>query len=164
MAPLMAATAYAAYGWIDAARDALDRAVKGPAWEAAVEQRLFVEALLDTFEGERTASMEKADALERMPMPPAGPFARARVARLRRGIAAMARAFAHSAKHADEKWLRAAAVTSPLIHWAMRYAAAVVAIDRGNKTRAHKLLEGAPEWPEQSAFRSFHEQLADQIA
>ena len=43
MAPLMIATAYASHGWNDAARTALGRAAKGPAWEAAREQRLFVE-------------------------------------------------------------------------------------------------------------------------
>ncbi len=32
MAPLMTATAYAAYGFIDEARNALTRAAKGPAW------------------------------------------------------------------------------------------------------------------------------------
>jgi hypothetical protein len=159
MAPLMTATAYAAYGWIEAARTALDRAVKGPAWDAALEQRLFVETLLDTFEGERGAAMAKAEELERLPLPPAGPFARVRIARLRRGIAAMARAFAHRATKTDDKRLAAAASASPLIHWAMRYAAAVVAIDRGDKPGAHRLLVGAPEWPKESAFRIFHEEL-----
>jgi len=164
MAPLMAATAYASYGWIEAARNALERAVKGPAWEAALEQRLFVEALLDTFEGDQAHALAKAEALERMPMPRSGPIARARIARLRRGVSAMARAFAHTAKQADEKVLKAAAVASPLIHWAMRYALAIVAVDRGDKDEAQKLLVGAPEWPKQSAFRSFHEELAGRLA
>ena len=164
MAPLMAATAYAAYGWIDAARDALDQAVKGPAWDAALEQRLFVETLLDTFEGERNAAISKAERLVSMPMPPAGPFARARIARLRKGLAAMARAFAHRADEADSHSLRAAASASPLIHWAMRYASAVIAIDQGHPGEAHKLLEGAPGWPEQSAFRAFHDELTARLA
>jgi hypothetical protein len=163
MAPLMAATAYAAYGWIEAGRRALERAVKGPAWDAALEQRLFVETLLDTFEGERAQALEKAEALERLPLPSAGPFARARIARLRRGIAAMARAFAHSTKQSDAKSLRKAAVSSPLIHWAMRYALAVVAVDTGDKDQAHRLLEGAPPWPAESAFKSFHEELAAEL-
>jgi hypothetical protein len=84
MAPLMMATAYAAYGWIEAARRALSRAVKGPAWDKALEQRLFIETLLDTFEGEREAALEKASALVRLPWPTKNPFARARIARLRR--------------------------------------------------------------------------------
>jgi hypothetical protein len=163
MAPLMAATAYAAYGWIEPARRALEGAVKGPAWEAALEQRLFVEALLDTFEGEKGLSIQKAEALERLPMPRSGPFARVRIARLRRGVAAMARAFAHTAQRADEGVLRAAASASPLIHWAMRYALAIVAVDRGDKDEAHKLLFGAPEWPRQSAFKSFHDELTAQL-
>jgi hypothetical protein len=164
MAPLMAATAYAAYGWIEAARRALEGAVKGPAWEAALEQRLFVEAMLDTFEGEKALAIQKAEALERLPMPRSGPLARLKIARLRRGVGAMARAFAHRAQGADERVLRAAAVASPLIAWAMRYALAILAVDRGDKGEAYKLLVGAPEWPKQSAFRSFHEELTAQLA
>jgi hypothetical protein len=160
IAPLMAATAYAAYGWTDAARASLSRAVKGPAWEAALEQRLFVEALLDTFEGERATAMQKADVLERLPIPPAGPLARLRIARLRRGIGAMARAFAHKSKDCDLVWLRRAAAASPLVHWAMRYAGAVVAIDKGDARGARDLLDGAPSWPKESAFRVFHEELS----
>src|SRR5579859_5172185 len=101
MAPLMMATAYASYGWVEAARHALERAVKGPAWDAALEQRLFIETLLDTFEGERTTAMAKARALEDMPMPQAGWMAKKRVALLRRGLAALARAFAHESKDGD---------------------------------------------------------------
>jgi len=159
MAPLMAATAYAAYGWVDAARTALDRAVKGPAWDAAVEQRLFIEALLDTFQGDRASGVQKAEELERLPLPSAGPFARMRVARLRHGVAALARAFAHRADRSDAKKLLRAARSTPLVHWAMRYGAAVVAIDRGDMIEARQLLEGAPTWPEESAFRVFHEEL-----
>jgi hypothetical protein len=163
MAPLMAATAYAAYGWNDAARSALRRAVKGPAWDAALEQRLFVETLLDTFEGERVMAMRKAEALERMPLPHAGPLARRKVAMLRRGLAALARAFAHESKKGDARVLETAATTSPLIHWAMRYAGAVVAVDQGKREDAKALLEGAPEWPRESAFRVFHEELMARV-
>ncbi|HWL87047.1 MAG TPA: hypothetical protein VNO21_14670 [Polyangiaceae bacterium] len=159
MAPLMVATAYAAYGWIDAARTALERAVRGPAWEAALEQRLFIETLLDTFEGSRTTAVEKAEVLGKMPMPAASFFARLRIARLRRGLLAMARAFAHTSLDSDARALRAAASTSPLIHWAMRYAAAVIAIDQGKKGEVPSLLAGAPTWPESSAFRHFHNEL-----
>jgi hypothetical protein len=164
MAPLMAATAYASYGWTDAARGALQRAVKGPAWDAALEQRLFVETLLDTFEGEQKTAMLKAEALERLPLPDAGPFARRKVAMLRRGLGALARAFAHESRREDERVLATAATASPLIHWAMRYARAVVAIDRGRKTDARELLQGAPSWPEESAFRSFHAELEGKLA
>jgi len=159
MAPLMVATAYAAYGWIDAARTALERAVRGPAWEAALEQRLFIETLLDTFEGARGSAVEKAEVLEKMPMPAASFFARLRIARLRRGLLAMARAFAHTSRDSDARALRAAASTSPLIHWAMRYAAAVIAIDRGKKADVPSILAGAPIWPESSAFRHFHNEI-----
>jgi hypothetical protein len=159
MAPLMAATAYAAYGWVDAGRTALERAVKGPAWDAAVEQRLFVEALLDTFQGDRASGLLKAEELERMPLPSAGFLGRLRIAKLRRGLSALARAFAHRSDHADTKRLLSAASSTPLVHWAMRYGAAVVAIDRGAMVEARALLEGAPSWPEQSAFRVFDAEL-----
>jgi hypothetical protein len=164
MAPIMAATAYAAYGWLDEARNALDRAVKGPAWDAALEQRLFVETLLDTFEGQRDAAIEKAEALQKLPTFGAGLIVRYRIRRLRRGIGAFARAFAHRAAGPDSKWLRSAASTSPLVHWAMRYAAAVIAVDAGDRVRARELIEGAPEWPKESAFRAFDEELRAQLA
>jgi hypothetical protein len=160
-APLLHATAYASYGWIEAARRALSRAVKGPAWEAAFEQRLFVETLLDTFEGDRDAAMRKARELEALPMPPAGPAARRRVARLRSGLAAFARAFAHESRDGDARVLAKAAGTSPLMHWAMRYAAAIVAVDCGRARDVRALLCGAPEWPPQSAFHTYHHELID---
>jgi hypothetical protein len=159
MTPLMAATAYASYGWIDAGRTALNRAEKGPAWDAALEQRLFVEALLDTFEGERERAIEKAEALEQMPLPPASLFARRRIASLRRGVAALTRAFAHASRAGDAKVLKKAASASPLVHWAMRYALAIVEVDKGQTDRVGRLLEGAPSWPDESAFRTFHDEL-----
>ena len=159
MAPLIAATAYASYGWVEAARSALSRAAKGPAWEAALEQRLFVETLLDTFEGDRDAALEKAQELQQMPIPHGGVLARRRVASLRRGLGAVARAFAHQSTRADVKVLAKAADASPLVHWAMRYAAAIVAVDQGKVRDVRDLLAGAPEWPKESAFRVFHEEL-----
>jgi hypothetical protein len=159
MAPLLKATAYASYGWIDAGRRALDRAVRGPAWEAAIEQRLFIETLLDTFEGDRESALAKARALATMPAPAAGLLARARIARLREGLAAFARAFAHAGREGDARVLRKAAGASPLVHWAMRYAAAVLAVDGGRVAEARALLAGAPDWPKESAFREYHHEL-----
>ena len=164
MAPLMAATAYASYGWIEAARGALQRAVKGPAWDAALEQRLFVETLLDTFEGERQMAIAKAEALARLPLPDTGPLARRKIALLRRGLGALARAFAHESRRVAERVLKTAASASTHIHWAMRYARAVVAIDRGRSQDARELLIGAPSWPKESAFRVFHEELEAKLA
>ena len=164
MAPLMTATAYAAYGFIDHARNALSRAARGPAWDAAVEQRLFVEALLDVYEGERTRAMTKADELEQLPIPSAGFWMRRKIARLRRGVGAMARAFAHESRSGDEQVLTTAADSSPLVHWAMRYARAVYLVDKGRKDEARTLLDGAPEWPQESAFRAFHDELVGAIA
>src|SRR6185312_15504533 len=107
---------YAAYGFIDHARDALSRAAKGPAWEAAVEQRLFVEALLDVYEGERSRALTKAEELENLPLPNVGFWMRRKIALLRRGVGALARAFAHSSQAGDEAVLRDAASSSPLVH------------------------------------------------
>lgn len=163
MAPLMTATAYAAYGFIDAARTSLSRAARGPAWEAAVEQRLFVEALLDVYEGERTAAIDKATELEKLPLPPAGYWMRRKIALLRRGIAAMARAFAHESRAEDEQVLNRAARSSPLVHWAMRYARAVFLVDKGRKNEALELLASAPPWPAESVFRAFHDELLGHI-
>jgi hypothetical protein len=163
MAPLMTATAYAAYGFIDAARHSLSRAARGPAWEAAVEQRLFVEALLDVYEGERMSAMTKASELEQLPLPPAGYWMRRKIALLRRGIAAMTRAFAHESRAGDEQVLHRAARSSPLVHWAMRYARAIFLVDNGRKNEALELLAAAPPWPAESAFRAFHEELVGHI-
>jgi hypothetical protein len=159
VAPLLRATAYASYGWIEAARRALSKAVKGPAWEAALEQRLFVETLLDTFEGERETAMRKAEVLEALPMPSAGLLARRRIALLRRGLGALTRAFAHASHEGDAELLGRAAGASPLVHWAMRYAKAVVEVDRGRSREVRALLAGAPEWPTESAFHEYHEEL-----
>lgn len=159
MAPLLQATAYAAYGWVEAARRALERAGRGPAWDAALEQRLFVETLLDTFEGERDAAVRKAETLAALPMPDAGMFARRRIASLRRGLVAMARAFAHASREGDARILSRAATASPLVHWAMRYASAIVALDGGRAGDVPVLLSGAPEWPADSAFHAYHGEL-----
>jgi hypothetical protein len=164
MAPLLKATAYASYGWSEAARRALGRAVKGPAWDEAIEQRLFVETLLDTFEGDRSAAIRKAEVLQALPMPSAGPLVSRRIALLRRGLAALARAFAHASREGDARLLDKAASASPLVHWAMRYAAAVVAVDGGRASEVPALLSGAPAWPAESAFHTYHEELLARAA
>lgn len=159
MAPLMAATAYAAYGFMDAARRALEAAQRGPAWEAALEQRLFVSTLLDVYEGEREEALEKAAALEGLPLPEAGFLLRRKVERLRAGVAAIARAFAHRSREGDLALLDRAAKASPLVHWATRYAEAIIRVDAGEADAARELLEEAPSWPRESAFHDFHEEL-----
>lgn len=157
--PLLHATAFAATGHTDRARTALSRASSEEAWPAAYEHRLLVETLLDSFEGERSASLDKAEKLRNLPMPPVGTELRARVALLREGVAAVARAFAHQPEDRDALLLWEAARRNALIHWPLRYAAAVVCIDRGKKAEARELLADAPNWPEDSAFRSFHAEL-----
>jgi hypothetical protein len=159
MEPLVTAAAFAACGWVEQARTALGRSVRGPAWDAAIEHRLFVETLLDAFEGDRAGALAKAARLGTLPLPFAGPMLQGRVQVLRDALAAFARAFAHLGTPGDLALLERASRKSPLVHWAMLYAAAVVAIDLGNLAHAKKLLANAPPWPEGSAFCAFHEEL-----
>lgn len=163
MAPLMTATAFAANGWVDQARAALAAAQRGPAWDAALEHRLFLESLLLTFEGDRDEAVRQAERLARLPVPEVDPPMRERIATLRGAVGALARAFAHKTEQGDTDLLDRAARISPLVHWAMRYASAVVAIDQGDSAKARALLEGAPEWPAESAFRTFHAEIAAHV-
>ena len=163
MRPLITAAAFASCGWLEQARTAMERSARGPAWDAALEHRLFVETLLDAFEGDRETALQKASRLCSLPMPVAGPFMRSRVRALREALTAFARAFAHASREGDLALLERASNKSPLVHWAMRYAAAVAAVDRGQPTHAKRLLETAPRWPEGSAFRSFHTELASVV-
>ncbi len=161
MAPLMTATAFAANGWIEEARAALASAERGPAWDAALEHRLFLESLLLTFEGDRDEAMRSAERLARMPMPQVDHAVQERISTLRGAVVALTRAFAHKTERGDAVLLERAAAMSPLVHWPMRYAGAVIAIDEGDPAKARAMLEGAPVWPSQSAFRLFHEELVD---
>jgi hypothetical protein len=163
MGPLMTATAFAAYGWVGQARAALAAAERGPAWDAALEHRLFLDALLLTFEGDRDGALEQAGRLERLPLPSAGTGLRGRVQMLRVAAGALARAFAHRSRAGDREALERASESSPLVFWAMRYAAAVVAIDQRSFAQARGLLAGAPEWPAESTFRAFHDEILAQI-
>lgn len=159
MGPLMTATAFAANGWVEQARAALAEAQRGPAWEAALEHRLFLDALLLTFEGDRDEAIRQAERLVRLPVPNAPAPMRERIEILRGAIGALTRAFAHRTELGDGDLLDRAAAISPLVHWAMRYASAVLAIDEGNGDRARALLDGAPDWPSESAFRTFHQEI-----
>lgn len=162
--PLMTATAFAAHGWVERARAALSEAERGPAWDASLEHRLFLDALLLTFEGDVDTAIEQAERLQRMPVPPAPPSLVQRIQVLRRAVLALARAFAHQSLDGDAQLLLEASAASPLVHWAMRYAAAVVAIDAGEMLEATRLIELAPEWPSESCFGRFHEEITTEIA
>lgn len=161
MAPLMTATAFAANGWVEQARAALAAAERGPAWDAALEHRLFLESLLLTFEGDRDEAMRQADRLARMPVPEVERTIQERITTLRGAVAALTRAFAHKTEQGDADLVAHAANISPLVHWAMRYAGAVIAIDEGDSAKARGLVEGAPDWPSESAFRMFHDEIVD---
>lgn len=159
MAPLMTATAFAAFGRVKDARRALDNAAKGPAWEAALEHRLFLDAILSAFEGDRERASEVATRLHALPMPSRAEV-RERIGSLRDAVSALVRAFSHSAEPGDLRCLESASEKSPLVHWAMRYAAAIVAVDQGDAGKARELIDGAPRWPTESAFRAFHDEIA----
>jgi hypothetical protein len=161
MVPIITATALAANGLVVRARNALERAHRGPAWEAALEHRLFVETLVDAFEGERPAALAKAEQLSGLPLPPLGPMVLGRVTTLRRATSALARAFARETRSGDARFLERAAADNPLVHWALSYAAAIAWIDEGDASRAWSLIVDAPEWPADSAFAAFHNELAE---
>jgi hypothetical protein len=159
LGPLMVAAALASHGMVDRARRALDRAVRGEAWEAALEHRWFVETLMEAFDGDRGLALDRAESLEKLPLPVANASLQKRIVALRAALTALARAFARRSQGDDAELMLAAADKSPLVHWAMRYGAIVAFLERGDRDRAQQLLSGAPEWPADSAFRAFQEEL-----
>jgi hypothetical protein len=164
MGPLMTATAFAAYGWVARAREVLRTAERGPAWEASLEHRLFLDSLLLTFEGDSEAALECAAELDKLPLPPASSSLVGRVQMLRGAVAALARAFSHTPRDGDRGLLIEASQVSPLVHWAMRYGAAIVCIDAGDLGSARSLLSGAPDWPQESCFSGFHQEIAGEVS
>lgn len=163
MGPLLTATAFAAYGWVVRAREVLRTAERGPAWDAALEHRLFLDSLLYTFEGESDRALKSAAELEKLPLPGAAPVLLDRIRVLRRGVAALARAFGHRAVDGDRSLLIQASDTSPLVHWAMRYGAAILSMDEGDLQGAKVLIDGAPTWPSESRFSVFHQEIAAEL-
>jgi hypothetical protein len=163
MGPLMTATAFVAYGWVLRAREVLRTAERGPAWEAAIEHRLFLDSLLLTFEGDTDEALRTALALQQLPLPDATPLLIERLHVLRNAVAALARAFSHRSRDGDRTLLIEASDTSPLVHWAMRYGAAIVAVDDGQLAQARALLEDAPEWPVESCFHGFHAEIGAEL-
>ena len=161
---LMNAVTYAACGWVDEARVHLQQASWDRVWDPTGEHRLFVETLLEAFDGDRTLALQHAERVAALPMPEVGGRLRRKVVALRVSLGALARAFAHVSLAGDLEILEHAARSSPLISWAMRYAAAIVSVDQNEPTRALAMLDGAPSWPPQSAFHAFHQELLMRIA
>jgi hypothetical protein len=161
MRPLVVATLLVAHGMLDKARQVLGSARRGDAWEAALEHRLMIQTLMDAFEGERQRALNAATRLVDLPILPSSPWMRARVASLRSAVLAFARSFAHQAEDKDIAKLTRAAGQNPLVHWPMRYAAAVAYLDHGQPTKARELLASAPDWPEDSVFHHFHRELVE---
>lgn len=162
--PLMSAMAFAAYGWVDEARVQLQRARFQPQLTLNPEHMLFVETLIEAFDGDRSLAIQSADQIASLPVPAVGSRLQKQVVLLRSSLGALARAFARRSCTGDLEVLEQVAQTSPLVSWAMRYAAAIIAIDRQDLPRARSLIDGAPSWPEQSAFRAFHEEINDVLS
>lgn len=159
--PLARATALAAHGLTERARRALSRAERGHAWDSAIDQRLFIETLIDTFEGDRQRAQHKAQALAGLPLP-TSPWARQRAVALRQAAGALTRAFARCPKAGDSQKLRVGGRQHPLVFWATSYALAIIRIDEGKRKEALSLIAAAPAWPEGSAFRHFQLELLAQ--
>lgn len=157
--PIMQATALVAVGRLAGARDALAAAERGPAWDAALEHRLLVDVLLAAFDGDAEEAQVVAARLHRFPLPE-NDATRAKLATLREAMTTLARAFAHRGAAGDAARLERAAEESPLVHWAMRYGAAVAAIDEGDLAHARRLVASAPRWPADSAFARFQAEIS----
>lgn len=163
MRPLLTATACAANGWVERARQAMRSAERGPAWEAALEHRLFVDSLLLTFEGDHEEALARANTLQGLPVPNLGGNIVTRVQMLRRSVGALARAFSHRSIAGDRALMLSASDASPLVYWPMRYGAAIISIDEGQIGEARQLLAGAPAWPAESCFARFHSEIAAEV-
>ncbi len=161
---LMNAVTYAACGWVDEARAQLRQSGWDRVLDPTGEHRLFVETLLEAFDGDRSLALQHAARVAALPMPKVGGRLQRRVMALRVSLGALARAFAHVSVAGDLEILEQAARSSPLVTWAMRYAAAIVSVDRNEPVRALAMLNGAPAWPPQSAFQAFHRELMLHIA
>lgn len=163
MKPLVVATLLAAHGMLDGAVQALGRAKRGRAWEAALEHRLLLQTLLAAFDGESDRALSTATRLANLPIVPASPWMQARISALRTAILAFARAFAHQAEDHDIRALKHAAGDNPLVHWPLRYAAAVAYVDLGQPSKAKKLIDDVPNWPEDSVFHHFQRELEERL-
>ncbi len=162
--PLMIATAYASFGWVDEARRARAHVVAGPALEASREQLEFVDVLLEIYEGDRDEALRRAELLVDRPAAVSQKRVPRRIREVRRGLLAIARAFAHRATDDDRKTLIEVRKPVPILAWPIRYAEAIVAIDSGDWARASAMLSDAPAWPENSVFCTFQRELQALVA
>jgi hypothetical protein len=152
--PLLRATVLAAHGWAVRAEQVLDLAQKGRLWDQSLEHRLMLASLLACLNGDNEHSLALAECLEQLPLPRTS-SGRKRAVTLRRGTLAMARAYAHQSQQDDVRWMQRCARVNPLLTWPMRYAEALVRIDRGELNRARSLLANVPNWPTTSRFHAF---------
>jgi hypothetical protein len=127
------------------------------------EQLLIVEVLIEAFEGEHTGAHGRAAALRSLPRPES-PGRERRSRAIRECMGAIVRAFDGRAEQGDLELLLRGPEVLPLLHWVTRYAAAAVCAQRGARDAVATLLEGAPEWPQDSAFALLHRDLTMVIA
>ncbi len=160
MAPLLQATAYASYGWVEAAQARPRSRGEG----AGLGGRLRAASLRRDpprhLRGRARGRVRKAEVLEALPCPSAGPLARRRISVLRRGLAAMARAFAHASRRRGRAGPRRAP-RRPRRWSTGRCATRAPSSPSTTDTRRTSpgLLAGAPAWPAESAFHAYHEEL-----
>lgn len=164
MVPLMRAAAFAAFGWVERAKRSLASAKRGSTWEASLEYRLLIDTLLLIFEGYRDEAVAITRRLVALPLPNGSPLSQDRVSQFRAAINALARAFARQSTSTDIALLTTVSDSSPLVYWPMRYGAAVAALDCSRPADAEALIAGAPDWPEESALKTVHQEITGQIA
>ena len=161
MAPLLQATAYASYGWVEAARRRARPRGEGPG----------------VGRGARAAPLRRDPARRLRGRPRRGP-AQGRGARrscrcprraasrgaaspsLRRGLAALARAFAHTSRRGRR------VASSPARPPPRRSCTGPCATPRpsspstaGAPATSRRCSRGAPAWPAASAFHEYHDEL-----
>lgn len=126
------------------------------------EQLLIVEVLIEAFEGEHTGAYGRASQLRSLPRPET-PGNERRSQAVRDCMAAIVRAFDGRSEAGDLEHLLRGPEVLPVLHWVTRYAAAAICAQRGARDAVATLLQGAPVWPEESAFALLHRDLTMDI-
>lgn len=127
------------------------------------EQLLIVQVLIEAFEGEHTGAHGRAVELSSLPR--VGSKAKERRSQqVRECMGAIVRAFDGRAEPGDLELLLRGPEVLPVLHWVTRYAAAALCAHRGARDAVATLLEGAPVWPEDSAFALLHRDLTMDVS
>lgn len=157
LGPIALATLFAAHGQAREARATMAAAQRGPAWEGALEHRLFVETLLALLEGDFAVAKDQVAHMATLPEATGPRALKSRT--LREAMGSLTRAFSRESQPGDSDRLEEVSKTSPSVGWIMRYGAAIAAVDHGDLPRAERLIASAPTWPEGSRLRDVHAEL-----